>query len=127
MRRLCVLLTSSVPLGPGLLRVMSFCLVLLRARRLGMTRFLMLRGANLLRTRRFRPALFYARLFYTTRFHCSAMFSARLFYTTSFRRSALLRARLFHTKRFHRAVLFYARLLQPSLRLTRTLLARRLV
>ena len=111
MRRLCVLLTSSVPLGPGLLRVMSFCLVLLRARRLGMTRFLMLRGANLLRTRRFRPALFYA----------------RLFYTTSFRRSALLRARLFHTKRFHRAVLFYARLLQPSLRLTRTLLARRLV
>jgi len=155
MRRLCVLLTSSVLLLPRLFRAMSFRRVLRRARRLCMTHFLMLRRVSPLRTRRFRSALLYAQLFRATRFHLPVLFSARLFNTSRFHsalfyarllstrrfRSALFYARPLRARRFHRPALFSARLLrstrfrsafvyprlfQPSLRLTRSLLARRL-
>jgi len=124
----------------GLFRAMSFRRMLCRARRLCMTHFLMLRRVSLLRTRRFRPALFYARLLRTWRFH-PVLFFARLFSSSRFYRPVLFSARLFHTMRFHlalfsarllrsmrfRSALFYARLFQPSLRRPRSLLARRFV
>jgi len=125
MRRLRALWTFIVMLLPRLLGVMSFCLVLRRARRLCMTPFLMLRGASLLRTRRFHPALFNARLFNTSRFHRSVLFSARLLRAMRLR-SVLFDARLLRAMCF-RSAFFYARLFQPSLQLPRSLLVRRLV
>lgn len=76
-------------------------------------------------TRRFRPVPFYARLFHTTRFHRPVLFGASSLSSMRFR-PVPFDARLLRTMCFGSAF-FYARLLQPSLRLTHSLLVGRLV